>query len=234
MKIKVDNLTKKYGQLVALDNITMTFNQNKIIGLLGDNGSGKSTLIKLIANLLSPTSGNITYDGEQFNYNMLNKISYLPERSYLNISATPGYYLAYFKKFFNDFDQDLYLKLLKEHNIPLNKPIRALSKGMREKVQLFLVLARRCEIYIFDEPLAGVDQVARDFILDTIVKFRAPNSTVIITTHLIYDVDKFLDEVIFIKNGKVILYDDKDNIVNRYQKSLVDVFRELYYVFWDI
>jgi len=224
--IKCNNLSKKYDQVLALDNVNLELKAGKIIGLLGANGSGKTTLIKLINDLLVPTSGEVLVNNEKPGINSKKIISFLPERTYLNTTMSVNEAIQYFIDFYDDFDKETMMKLLSVMDINPTSKISTLSKGTREKVQLALVMSRKADIYILDEPIGGVDPAARDFILDTILKHFKEDSLLIISTHLIADIESILDEVIFINNGKIILHEETDTLRSKHNMSIDEIFRE--------
>lgn len=227
--IKITSLTKKYGNHTALNNVDLEIPKGKIIGLLGPNGSGKTTLIKIFACLLNNYEGNITIDGKKPGVETKKIVSYLPDRNVLP-SRMNGYeLLEYFNDFFDDFDYEHAKKLLLNLQIDLNRKFCELSKGMKEKVQIILSLSRRAKVYIFDEPIAGVDPAARDVIFELILNSKTPDSTIIICTHLISEVENILDYAIFLKDGVVTLKNDVDKIIEACGKSLNEVFKEVYH-----
>ncbi len=226
--LEIKDVTKRYGTFTALENINLAIEKGKIIGLLGPNGSGKSTLIKLIKGLLSAQSGEILFNGEKIGIETHAHISYLPERTYLDSSLRVREVLVYFKDFYKDFDESKARVLLNNLNIDINAKLENLSKGTKEKVQLILVMSRKSDLYILDEPIAGVDPAARDYILDFIISNYNPEATIIISTHLISDIERVLDDVIFINNGHVILHDTADNIRAQYGTSIDGAFREVF------
>ena len=203
--LKCINVNKDFGNKKVLKDINLTIPKGKIIGLLGKNGTGKSTLIKLINDLLTPTSGKILVNGKEIGVDTKKVISYLPERTYLDKAMTVDKVIEFFKDFYTDFDSKKAIKLLKDLGLDTTQKLSKMSKGMQEKVQLVLVMSRKADLYILDEPLGGVDPATRDYILDTILTNVNKDSSVLISTHLISDVEKILDEVIFIDNGKIIL-----------------------------
>lgn len=223
--VECKNLSKSYGQKKVLENINLTIEKGKIVGLLGPNGSGKTTIIKLLNDLLSPTKGQIFIGGNKPGVETKKVISYLPERTYLNFSMTINELIEYFKDFYSDFDKERAYELLKRLNINPNDRLKTMSKGTKEKVQLILVMSRKAELYILDEPIGGVDPAARDYILDTILNNFDNNASIIISTHLISDVERILDEVIFIKEGKIVLHKPTDEI-REDGKSIDAYFRE--------
>lgn len=200
--VKCTNLTKKFDNKTILNNINLTIKPNKIIGLLGKNGTGKTTLIKLINDLLTPTSGEILINGKKPGPESKKIISYLPERTYLDKSMTIKETLTFFSDFYQDFNINKAKKLLKDLDLNEEQKLSKMSKGMLEKLTLILVMSRKAQLYILDEPLGGVDPATREYILNTILTNFNENASIIISTHLIEDIEKILDEVIFIDKGK--------------------------------
>ena len=213
--VEIKNLNKKFDDKKILTDINLTIPRGKIIGLLGKNGAGKSTLIKLINDLLTKTSGEILVNGLEVGVESKKVISYLPERTYLNKQMRVSEVIDYFSDFYDNFDAKKAKKLLKDLDLDINQKLSKMSKGMQEKVQLVLVMSRNAELYILDEPLGGVDPATRDYILDTILSNFSENASVIISTHLISDIERILDEVIFIDKGKVVLQSDADKLRNK-------------------
>jgi len=224
--IEIKNINKSYGKKQALNNINITIEKGKIYGLLGPNGSGKTTLIKLINDLLTPTSGEILIKGEKPGIESKKIISYLPERTYLNMNFKVKELLDFFQDFYENFNKEKAQELLKKLNINEEEKLKTMSKGTKEKVQLILVMSRKADIYILDEPIGGVDPASRDYILETILNNFDENSSMIISTHLIQDIENILDNVIFINNGNIILNDIADNIRTEKGKTIDQVFRE--------
>ena len=222
------NLTKSYGNLAALNNLNLVLGRGKIIGLLGPNGSGKTTLIKLINNLLVPTSGHIYIDGMEPGIETKKIVSYLPERLYLGNWMTIMDAVNFFRDFYSDFEVPRALDMLQRLGISPDAKMNSLSKGTKEKVQLILVMSRRAQLYCLDEPIAGVDPAARDYILSTIINNYDSNATILISTHLISDVENILDEVIFIRNGQLVLQSAVDQIRSSEGKSIDMLFREVF------
>ena len=222
------NVNKSFDDKVILKDVNLTIEKGKIIGLLGKNGTGKSTLIKLINDLLTLTSGKILINGKEIGIETKNAISYLPERTYLDKSMTVDKVIEYFEDFYDNFDSKKARKLLKDFDLDTKQKLSKMSKGMQEKVNLVLVMSRKADLYILDEPLGGVDPATRDYILDTIVNNVSKNSSVIISTHLISDVEKILDEVIFIDNGKIVLKSDSDKLRKRENASIDEIFRRMF------
>ena len=223
--LEIKHLNKSYGDKKVLKDINLSITSGKIIGLLGKNGTGKSTLIKLINDLLVPTSGKILINGECVGKTSKKIISYLPERTYLDKSMTVSEVIKYFHDFYDNFDKEKALKLLNDLDLDIEQKLSKMSKGMQEKVQLVLVMSRSAELYILDEPLGGVDPATRDYILDTILTNFNEGASVIISTHLISDVERILDEVIFIDKGKIILTGDADKLRKKNKSSIDELFR---------
>ena len=226
--VEIVNLTKKYGSNVAVNNLTISLPKGKIIGLLGPNGSGKTTLIKMLNGLLTPTEGTIMIDGNYVGPVTKSKVAYLPDRTYLTMNKTIREILEYFQDFYTDFSRERAEEMLTSVGIDPAVKMRTLSKGTKEKVQLILVMSRNASLYILDEPIAGVDPAARDYILRTIINDYNPEATVLISTHLIEDVEQVLDEVIFMRYGQLVLYTSVDNIREEKGKSVDAYFREVF------
>ena len=226
--VKFTNVNKQFGNKKILKDINLTIPKGRIIGLLGKNGTGKSTLIKLINDLLMPTSGEILVNGKPIGVESKKVISYLPERTYLDKSMTVDQVIAYFKDFYKDFSETKSRKLLKDLDLDTTQKLSKMSKGMQEKVQLVLVMSRKADLYILDEPLGGVDPATRDYILDTILNNFNEDASVIISTHLIADIERILDEVIFIDKGKIILQSDADELRKKENESIDEIFRRMF------
>lgn len=226
--LKIQNLSKSYGIKTALQDINIIIPKGKIIGLLGKNGSGKTTLIKLINDLLTPTSGNILVNGQKVGIQSKKIISYLPERTYLDKEMTVNQVIALFKEFYTDFDSKKAYKLLEDLDLDCNQKLIKMSKGMQEKVQLVLVVSRKAELYILDEPLGGVDPATRDYILDILLNNFNEGSSVIISTHLIADIEKILDEIIFIDKGRIVLTGNTDKLREENCESIDEIFRRMF------
>lgn len=226
--LECKSLTKRFSGLTALDNLDLSLERGKIIGLLGPNGSGKTTLIKLINGLLVPNSGNIYIDGKGPSAETKKIVSYLPERTYLPDWMKVSETIDFFEDFYEDFDPKKAYGMMERLQIDPGKRLKTLSKGTREKIQLILVMSRNADLYCLDEPIGGVDPAARDYILNTIISNYNEDATVIISTHLIADVEKVLDEVIFIKNGHITLHSTVDDIRSKEGKSIDSLFREVF------
>lgn len=224
------DLTKCYekGAAPALDHVNLKLMRGRIIGLLGPNGSGKTTLIKLVNGLLTAQTGELLIDGKPVGIETRRIVSYLPERNSLDLSMTVEECIRYFQDFYEDFDKTRAYEMVRNLQIDPRAKIKTLSKGTREKVQLILVMSRRAQLYILDEPIGGVDPAARDYILQTIIRNYDENATVLISTHLIADVESILDEVVFLKNGHVVLYAPVDAIREENGKSVDALFREVF------
>ena len=223
--LEIKNINKSFGNKEILKDINMSINRGKIVGLLGKNGAGKTTLIKLINDLLTPTSGEILVLGNPIGVKTKKVISYLPERTYLNKQMKVSEVMEYFKDFYDNFDYEKAKKLLSALDLDINERLSKMSKGMQEKVQLVLVMSRKADLYILDEPLGGVDPATRDYILDTILSNFNENASIILSTHLISDIERILDEVIFIDKGKIILQSDADKLRNKESASIDEIFR---------
>lgn len=228
--VNIQNLTKIYdgGRWPAVNNFSIMLPKGKIIGLLGPNGSGKTTLIKMMNGILRPNAGVIYIGGFPVGVETKKHVAYLPDRTYLNNASTIMECVDMFTDFYEDFDRDYAYRLLNDLNVDPRARLQTLSKGTKEKVQLILVMSRAAELYILDEPIAGVDPAARDYILHTILTSHAPGSTVLLSTHLIGDIQDVLDEVIFIKNGNLLLYNSAEYINLTYGKSVDAYFREVF------
>ena len=227
--VEIVGLTKAYdAEHVAVNNITLTLPRGKIIGLLGPNGSGKTTLIKMMNGLLTPTQGSIKINGCYVGTETKAHVAYLPDRTYLAGGWKITEILDYFCDFYADFSREKALEMLKNLNIDPGTKMKTLSKGTKEKVQLILVMSRNADLYVLDEPIAGVDPAARDYILRTIINSYNPNATVLISTHLIGDIEQVLDEVIFMRYGHLVLYTSVDNIREQHGKSVDADFREVF------
>ena len=226
--LECKHLTKSFDRKTVLDDVSLKIEPGKIYGLLGKNGAGKTTLIKLINDLLTPTDGKILFKNKAIGVNSVNSkahISYLPERTYLDKDQRVDQAIKMFEDFYDDFDADRAYKLLEDLDLDKDSKISKMSKGMQEKLQLILVMSRDADLYILDEPLGGVDPATRDYILDTILSNFKEGSSVIISTHLIADIERILDEVIFIDKGQITLTGNADKLRSKEKSSIDELFR---------
>lgn len=226
--LECNNLKKSFGSNHAVDGIDLKVDRGRIVGLLGPNGSGKTTIIKLANDLLTPTAGEILIDGKKPGVETKKIVSYLPEKTYLNNWMKVHQIIEFFADFYENFKPEKAYDMLKRLNIEPKERLKNLSKGNKEKVQLILVMSREADLYLLDEPIGGVDPAARDYILETIISNYSENATVIISTHLISDIEKILDDVIFIKDGQIALTSTVDNIRDEKGKSVDALFREVF------
>ena len=222
------NLCKRYGSVQALDNVSFTVEPGRVVGLLGPNGSGKTTLIKLANGLLTPTGGELLINGQKPGKTTRAQVSYLPDRPCLPEWMSAEKLLNMFSDFYADFQPDKAREMLEKLGIDPKQKIKQMSKGTREKVQLILVMSRKAELYLLDEPIGGVDPATRDYILETIIRNYNPSASVVISTHLIADVEQVLDDVIFINRGRVVLKSSVDDIREQQGKSVDAYFREVF------
>ena len=226
--VKCEKVNKYYGNKHILKDVSFTIEKGKIIGLLGKNGTGKSTLIKIINDLLTIDSGSVLVNGKNIGVESKKIISYLPERTYLDKTMSVEKVIEYFEDFYDDFDSKKARRLLKDLDLDTKDKLSKMSKGMQEKVQLVLVMSRKADLYILDEPLGGVDPATRDYILDTILSNFNDGSSVIISTHLISDIERILDEVIFIDKGKIVLQSNTDELRQKENGSIDEIFRRMF------
>ena len=229
--VYLDHVTKNYGHEVALMDVSLNIQPGRIIGLLGPNGSGKTTIIKLINGLLQPSLGNIYIHGQLPSPASKKVVSYLPDTTYLNENMKIIDTINYFQDFYADFNVQRAYQLLNDLHLHPNQKFNSLSKGNKEKVQLILVMSREADLYVLDEPIGGVDPAARDYILRTIIQNRRPNSSVLISTHLIADIEQVLDEAIFINQGRILLHENTTVMRNQYGKSIDEIFRDQFRVY---
>ena len=226
--LEVKHLTKTFDNKKILDDVNLVIPKGKIVGLLGKNGAGKSTLIKSINDLLTIDEGEILFKGKKLGVYSKDNISYLPERTYLDKSMKVSEVIDYFSEFYKDFDKERAYRLLKDLKLDADKRIVKMSKGMQEKLQLILVMSRDADLYVLDEPLSGVDPATRDYILDTILSNFKEGASIIISTHLITDIERILDEVVFIDDGKIILAESADELRNKEKSSIDEIFRRMF------
>ena len=224
--IKIQDLNKKYGKKQVLKDVNLTLHGGQIVGLLGPNGSGKTTLIKVLNSLLKEYDGDVQIDQQAIGIHSKKIISYLPDEPYFENWMTTSDALNLFVDMYDDFDLNKALSLMERMDIEKKVKIKELSKGMKEKFQLILVMSRKAKIYILDEPLGGIDPAARELILDTILNNYAEDALVLLSTHLIADIEKIFDEVIFIKNGEIILHENIEDLRMKRQASINDIFKE--------
>lgn len=226
--LECKDLTKKYGSFTAINHVNLAIESGHIIGLLGPNGSGKTTLIKMMNGLLTPTSGELYMCEQPIGVESKKRISYLPDHTYLNMNQRVSDVIKFFNDFYEDFDEARAYDMLEKLQIHPNARLKSMSKGTKEKVQLILVMSRRADLYILDEPIAGVDPAARDYILNVILSNYEPEASILISTHLIADIENILDEVIFIQNGQIRLASSVDDIRENQGKSVDTLFREVF------
>ena len=220
--VYLDHVTKNYGHEVALMDVSLNIQPGRIIGLLGPNGSGKTTIIKLINGLLQPSLGNIYIHGQLPSPASKKVVSYLPDTTYLSENIKISDAISYVQRAY---------QLLNDLHLHPNQKLNSLSKGNKEKVQLILVMSREADLYVLDEPIGGVDPAARDYILRTIIQNRRPNSSVLISTHLIADIEQVLDEAIFINQGRILLHENTTVLRNQHGKSIDEIFRDQFRVY---
>lgn len=226
--MQCNEVTKMYGNVKALDSVCLNISRGRITGLLGPNGSGKTTLIKIANGLLMPSSGDILINGNPIGTESKKAISYLSDCLCLPEWMTVSELVDYYKDFFEDFNFEKSKIMLENLGLDMNKTLKTMSKGTKEKVQLVLTMSRDADLYLLDEPMGGVDPATRDYILNTIISNYNENSSVVISTHLISDVENILDDVVFINNGKIVLHDTVDNIRESRQMSVDALFREVF------
>ncbi len=226
--IEIKGLTKQFGQLTALDGVDLEFEKGKIVGLLGPNGSGKTTLIKIMNGLLTPTSGSVEINGMGPGIETKRIVSYLPDRNALPDHMNTKKLMDLYQDFFADFDREKAVKMAKDLGLDFDQPMKKMSKGTKEKLQLILVMARQAEVYLLDEPIGGVDPATRDYILRTIISNYNEDAVVIISTHLIADIEQVLDDVVFIKEGRIVLHRSADDIREENAESIDGLFREVF------
>ena len=227
-RIEINNLTKNFGDLTALDDVTVSLEQGQIVGLLGPNGRGKTTLIKILNGLLQPTSGSVTINGSAPGVETKKVVAYLPDRNALPDYMTATQLMDIYEDFFEDFDRLKAEAMIDDLGINRKQAMKKMSKGTKEKLQLCLVMARQAEVYLLDEPIGGVDPATRDYILRTIISNYNENAVVLISTHLIADVESVLDDVVFIKEGRVVLHKAADEIREEKGESVDKLFREVF------
>lgn len=226
--VEINNLTKKYANKTALDNVNLNIERGKVVGILGPNGSGKTTLIKILTGLLRQTSGEVLIDGKNVGVKTKSVVSYLPDRNFLYKWMRIEDACHMYKDFYTDFDEVKFNELLVFMNLNRSMKIDSLSKGMHEKLNLALVLSRNAKLYILDEPIAGVDPVARDQILDAIINNYNEDSSMIITTHLVRDMESMFDEVVFLKDGQIVLTGNAEALREEKAKQIEEIYKEIF------
>lgn len=226
--LECKDLTKQYGSKIAVNHLNLQLESGRIVGLLGPNGSGKTTFIKMINGLLTPNSGELLINGLPVGVESKKIISYLPDQTYLNMNQKVKDIITFFKDFYADFDENRAYDMLEKLHINPNDRLKTMSKGTKEKVQLILVMSRRAQLYILDEPIAGVDPAARDYILSVILSNYNPEATILISTHLIADIEGILDDVLFIQNGQIFLAAPAQELRAKEGKSIDMLFREVF------
>ena len=226
--IDTSNLTKKYGNKIALDNIDLSIGKGKIVGILGPNGSGKTTLIKILVGLLRPSKGEVLINGNKIGVETKKIVSYLPDRNFLYSWMKVKDAGKMYSEFYEDFNQEKFTDLIEFMNLEMEMKVSELSKGMHEKLNLSLVLSREAELYILDEPIAGVDPVARDQILDAIINNYSENSSMIITTHLVRDMENIFEDVIFLQNGTIVLQGNAEALRIEHGNQIDGIYKEIF------
>lgn len=226
--LSIDHLTKKYQNKTALSNLNLDLEPGHIVGLLGPNGSGKTTLIKILTGVIKDYNGKVSIKGKPVGPDTKALVSYLPDSTYFSPWMRPSDMISLFHDFYSDFDEKKCVEMLHRLGLDEKQKIKTMSKGMIEKFQLCLVMSRNAMLYILDEPIGGVDPAARDFILDTILTNYNPDATLLMSTHLIADVERIFDTVIFLKEGEIVLQGDIDNIREKEEKSIDQLFREVF------
>lgn len=226
--LEIKNLSKKYGSKQALNDVSFTAEKGEVIGLLGPNGSGKTTLIKILAGIIKKYEGEVKINSQEVTYKTKEFVSYLPDRFFLDPNLTIAQTQALFEDFYSDFDVEKFSRFIEQMSLDKNMKVSNLSKGMTEKLNLALVLSRHAKLFIIDEPIAGVDPVAREQILDAIIDNIDPDSTLLITTHLVRDIERIFDRVIMLSKGSVELNDSVENLRSTYNKGIEDVYKQIF------
>ncbi len=226
--VKCEAVCKSYKGRKALNNLNLTIGKGKIVGLLGPNGSGKTTLIKILSGILVKDSGEVSIDNKSLGIDTKKIVSYLPDRMHFDKNSKIDFLIQYYEDFYKDFRKERALEMLQNLNIDTKMRVKQLSKGNQEKVALILTMSREAKLYLLDEPIAGVDPAARDYILRTIISNYNEDATVVISTHLIADIEAVLSDVLFVKEGRIILSDEIDNVREREGKSIDQLFREVF------
>ena len=227
-RIEINNLTKEFGNITALDEVCLTLGEGQIVGLLGPNGSGKTTLIKILNGLLTPSAGNVTINGMEPGVETKAVTAYLPDRNALPDHMTTKQLIRLYQDFFADFNTGKAEKMISDLGVDMNQQMKKMSKGTKEKLQLCLVMARDAQVYLLDEPIGGVDPATRDYILRTIISNYSEDAVVIISTHLITDIESVLDDVVFLKEGRIVLHRSADDLREQTGESVDQLFREVF------
>jgi ABC-2 type transport system ATP-binding protein len=227
-RIEIDNLTKEFGSTTALDSVSLQLEKGQIVGLLGPNGSGKTTLIKILNGLLTPTAGKALINGKEPGVETRKVVAFLPDRNALPEYMTTTQLMDMYQDFFADFNREKAENMIADLGIDMKQQMKNMSKGTKEKLQLCLVMAREAQVYLLDEPIGGVDPATRDYILRTIISNYNEDAVVVISTHLISDVESVLDDVIFLKEGRVVLHRPADEIREEKGESIDQLFREVF------
>ncbi|ADK04068.1 TPA: ABC transporter ATP-binding protein [Bacillus anthracis] len=226
--LKIENLWKRYGLKAVIRELNIEITEGKIIGLVGDNGSGKTTLMKMIAGLQHPSEGSITVAGEKVGLKTKEIVSFMSDKSVFDEWMTVKDSLFFYRDFYKDFDIQKAVDTIVEFKIPLEERITALSKGMVEKLQIILTFSRRTKLYVLDEPLGGIDLVSREHVLDLILQFYREDCTMLISTHLINEIENIFDEVIFLKDGEIVLYENVEDLRFQRGKAVHELFKEVF------
>lgn len=226
--IEVRDLTKRYGRFTALDRLSLSVEPGQIVGLMGENGSGKTTLLKILAGVLADYEGDVRVAGHRPGPASKARVSYLPDASFLPDGSTGNYAISLYRDFFADFDEAKARGMIEFFGLEPTQPLKAMSKGMREKLQIALAMSRRASVYLLDEPISGVDPAARDVIMSGMLRDFSPDGLLVISTHLIHDIEPLVDSVIFIRQGRVLLSGVADDLREEYGVSLDSIFRKVY------
>ena len=227
-RIEINNLTKDFGSIIALDSISLDLEKGQIVGLLGPNGSGKTTLLKLMNGLLTPSAGTILINGSEPGVQTKRIVAYLPDRNALPEYMTTKQLMNLYQDFFEDFNRSKAERMISDLGLDMNQQMKKMSKGTKEKLQLCLVMAREAQVYLLDEPIGGVDPATRDYILRTIISNYNEDAVVIISTHLISDIESVLDDVVFLKEGQIVLHKEAEAIREETGESVDKLFREVF------
>ncbi|MCU4964743.1 ABC transporter ATP-binding protein, partial [Bacillus paranthracis] len=226
--LKIENLWKRYGLKAVIRELNIEITEGKIVGLVGDNGSGKTTLLKMIAGLQHPSEGSITIAGKKVGLETKEIVSFMSDKPVFDDWMTVKDSIFFYRDFYKDFDIQKAVDTVVEFKIPLEEKITALSKGMVEKLQIILTFSRKAKLYVLDEPLGGIDLISREHVLELILQFYREDCTILISTHLINEVENIFDEVIFLKDGEIVLYENVEELRFQRGKAVTDVFKEVF------